>query len=50
MKQPKDHRVWYALADLEERAGNLARARELFTRWPASNPASPTSRSASSLG
>jgi tetratricopeptide (TPR) repeat protein len=32
VKQPKDHhlRVWYALADLEERAGNLARARELF--------------------
>jgi tetratricopeptide (TPR) repeat protein len=32
VRQPKDHhlRLWYALADLEERAGNLARARELF--------------------
>src|SRR5262249_6346964 len=30
--KPLDHhlRLWYALADLEERAGNLARARELF--------------------
>ena len=32
MKSPKEYhlRLWYALADLEERAGNLARARELF--------------------
>jgi tetratricopeptide (TPR) repeat protein len=34
VKQPRDYhlRLWYALADLEERAGNLARARELFNR------------------
>ncbi len=34
LKQPKDHhlRLWYALADLEERAGNLSRARALFQR------------------
>jgi len=34
VKQPRDYhlRLWYALADLEERAGNLARARELFGR------------------
>ena len=32
IKKPAEHhlRLWYALADLEERAGNLARARELF--------------------
>ena len=32
VKSPGDHhlRLWYALGDLEERAGNLARARELF--------------------
>ena len=32
IKKPGEHqlRLWYALADLEERAGNLARARELF--------------------
>ncbi len=32
VKSPRDHhlRLWYALGDLEERAGNLARARELF--------------------
>jgi tetratricopeptide (TPR) repeat protein len=31
---PREHhlRLWYALADLEERAGNLAAARELFAR------------------
>lgn len=31
-KHPKPHhlRLWYALADLEERAGNLPRARALF--------------------
>ena len=32
VKTPREHhlRLWYALGDLEERAGNLARARELF--------------------
>lgn len=34
VKRPKFHhlRLWYALADLEERAGNLTRARALFNR------------------
>jgi len=34
VRKPKPHhlRLWYALGDLEERAGNLARARELFAR------------------
>ncbi len=34
LKKPKSHhlRLWYALADLYERAGELPRARELFTR------------------
>lgn len=34
VKRPKEHhlRLWYALADLEERAGNTPRARELFRR------------------
>ncbi|MFM8305185.1 MAG: tetratricopeptide repeat protein [Actinomycetota bacterium] len=34
MANPKQHhlRLWYALGDLEERAGNLAAARELFAR------------------
>ena len=34
VSNPKEHhlRLWYALADLEERAGNLAAARELFAR------------------
>lgn len=33
-KRPKPHhlRLWYALADLEERAGNLPQARSLFER------------------
>jgi tetratricopeptide (TPR) repeat protein len=33
-KRPKDHhmRMWYALADLYERAGDVARARERFQR------------------
>jgi hypothetical protein len=33
-KRPKAHhlRLWYALADLYERAGELPRARELFER------------------
>jgi tetratricopeptide (TPR) repeat protein len=32
--KPKPHhvRLWYALADLEERAGNVPRARALFDR------------------
>ena len=32
--RPRDHhlRLWYALADLEERAGNLSAARDLFAR------------------
>jgi tetratricopeptide (TPR) repeat protein len=34
VRHPQDFhlRLWYALADLEERAGNLARARALFER------------------
>jgi tetratricopeptide (TPR) repeat protein len=34
VRKPREHhlRLWYALGDLEERAGNLARARELFDR------------------
>jgi len=34
VRNPREHhlRLWYSLADLEERAGNLARARELFGR------------------
>jgi hypothetical protein len=34
VKRPREHhlRLWYALADLEERAGNVPRARELFGR------------------
>ncbi|MFN8036068.1 MAG: tetratricopeptide repeat protein [Acidimicrobiia bacterium] len=34
VKNPKEYhlRLWYALADLEERAGNLAAARVLFDR------------------
>ena len=34
VKRAKEHhlRLWYALADLEERAGNLPRARVLFDR------------------
>jgi tetratricopeptide (TPR) repeat protein len=41
VKQAKDHhlRVWYALGDLEERAGNLARARELFHQIARVDPA-----------
>ncbi|MGH9015300.1 MAG: tetratricopeptide repeat protein, partial [Acidimicrobiia bacterium] len=36
----RDHhlRLWYALADLEERAGNLPRARALFDRVRAHDP------------
>ncbi len=34
VKRPREHhlRLWYALADLEERAGDHARARALFER------------------
>jgi hypothetical protein len=41
VKTPRDHhlRLWYALADLEERAGNLARARELFHNVRRADPA-----------
>ena len=41
VKTPRDHhlRLWYALADLEERAGNLARARELFHHVRRADPA-----------
>ena len=33
-KRPREHhlRLWYALADLYERAGDMPRARELFRR------------------
>ena len=39
-KRDQEHhlRLWYALADLEERAGNLARARELFDRVRPADP------------
>src|SRR5262249_4550560 len=41
--RPKPHhlRLWYALADLEERAGNVPRARTLFDRVPREHPAFP---------
>ena len=41
IKTPVDHhlRLWYALADLEEKAGNLARARELFHQVRRADPA-----------
>jgi tetratricopeptide (TPR) repeat protein len=40
VKDPKEHhlRVWYALADLEERVGNLPRARALFERVSRQDP------------
>ena len=40
VKRPGAHhlRLWYALADLEERAGNNARARALFARVAARDP------------
>ena len=40
VRSPRSYhlRVWYALADLEERAGNLARARELFKRVRTHDP------------
>ena len=39
-KRPREHhlRLWYALADLYERAGELPRARELFGLVAASDP------------
>lgn len=39
-KHPEDHhlRLWYALADLYERAGELPRARELFERVARHDP------------
>jgi tetratricopeptide (TPR) repeat protein len=39
-KQPSDHhlRLWYALADLYERAGEVPRARELFGRIARHDP------------
>jgi tetratricopeptide (TPR) repeat protein len=41
IKKPAEHhlRLFYALADLEERAGNLARARELFHDVRKADPA-----------
>ncbi|MBV8161310.1 MAG: tetratricopeptide repeat protein [Acidimicrobiia bacterium] len=40
VKRPKPHhlRLWYALADLYERAGDTPRARELFGRIAAAEP------------
>ncbi len=40
VKRAKPHhlRLWYALADLEERAGHLAQARALFDRVRAHDP------------
>jgi tetratricopeptide (TPR) repeat protein len=40
VKRPREHhlRLWYALADLEERAGDHARARALFARVAAHDP------------
>jgi tetratricopeptide (TPR) repeat protein len=41
VKRPLEHhlRVWYALADLYERTGDLPRARELFDRVRKADPA-----------
>ena len=40
VQNPKEHhlRLWYALADLEERAGNHAVARDLFDRVRRADP------------
>ena len=40
VKRPAEHhlRVWYVLADLNERAGDLPRARELFDRVRRADP------------
>jgi tetratricopeptide (TPR) repeat protein len=39
-RNPRSHhlRLWYALADLYERVGELPRARELFGRVVAADP------------
>ena len=39
-KRPREHhlRVWYALADLYERAGDVPKARRLFGRIAAADP------------
>jgi thioredoxin-like negative regulator of GroEL len=39
-KRPQDHhvRMWYALADLYERAGDIVRSRELFKRVVGADP------------
>jgi hypothetical protein len=41
VRKAHDHhlRLWYALADLEERAGNLPDARVLFQRVARQDPA-----------
>ncbi len=41
VRRPRDHhlRLWYALADLEERSGNLPEARQLFQRVARQEPA-----------
>jgi tetratricopeptide (TPR) repeat protein len=41
VRRPAEHhlRVWYALADLNERAGDIPRARELFDRVRRADPA-----------
>ena len=38
--KPREHhlRLWYALADLEERSGNIARARDLFDQVRRADP------------
>ena len=40
VKRPKAHhiRLWYALADLYERAGDTPKARELFKKVVANEP------------
>jgi tetratricopeptide (TPR) repeat protein len=40
VRSPKSYhlRIWYALGDLEERAGNLGRARDLFKRIRTHDP------------
>ena len=40
IRNPKEHhlRLWYALADLEDRAGNHGRARDLFDRVRRADP------------
>ena len=40
VRKPQEHhlRLWYALADLYEKAGDVARARSLFTRLAMADP------------